>query len=342
MKRPIDQKRDSGGMFTVGDDPDEIVVSAIVLGGRLLSITTRGVYAAQMADSIDPDRTDVNIPNVVTQRVLGYGSEAPIISRTLLTGRELFQRGYLGTDFDEKAALEIAFEAAQHLAAMADLRVSLERDSERAAEELQGRPLKAGFKLPVTPNLRSRGESFIRHADQTNQEIKSLCELFVPRSKPNENWSAHIVEVLRPSTSSNKQAEQFVQKVVAHIEAIRELRNASEHPDETKEITFWDFAMQAGPSIVSPSFAVRHPKTPIERTDLLHFMDSVIETCSGHFEGMAALLCNQSIKVPPILQAHVVQLDPAQSKARRGINYAYQAALISSAAPQSSDVAPSK
>jgi hypothetical protein len=335
MKRPIDQKRDSAGMFTVGG-PGETAVEMIVLGGRLLSITTGGVYAAQMADSVDPDRTDINLPNVITQQILGFGSDSPIISRTLVAGRELFQRGYLGSDFDEKAALEIAYEAAQHLAAMADFRVSLERDRERAAAELQGKPLKGGFKLPVTPNLRSRGESFIRHADQTNQEIKALCDLFFPRSKANKNWSTHVVEVLRPSTSSNKQAEQFVQGAVAHIEAIRDLRNASEHSDETKEITFWDFAMQAGPSIVTPSFAVRHPKTPIERTDLLHFMESVIEVCSGLFEGMAALLCNQSIKVPPVLQAQVVQLDPAQSKARRGINFAYQAMLISGAPPQSS------
>ena len=70
IKRPIDRKRDSGGAFTVGS-PGEIGVEMLVLGDRLLTIMTQGVYAVRMADSVDPDRTDINLPNVMTQQVLG-------------------------------------------------------------------------------------------------------------------------------------------------------------------------------------------------------------------------------------------------------------------------------
>jgi hypothetical protein len=154
-KRPIDLKRDSGGSFTMGS-PGETATEMFVLDGRLFAVMTRGVYAVRTADSVDPDRTDINLPNMLTQQVMGYGSESPFIARTLLTGRELFQRGYLGTDFDEQRALKIAFEAAQQLGAMTDIKLQLERDREKAAAELQHTPVKPGFKLPIMACTRFR------------------------------------------------------------------------------------------------------------------------------------------------------------------------------------------
>lgn len=205
-KRPIDQKRDSGGSFTIGS-PGETATDMLVLDGRLLAIMTGGVHAVRTADSVDPDRTDIDLPNMMTQQVLGYGSASPFISRTLLAGRELFQRGYLGTDFDEQRALKLAFGAAQHLAAMTDLKVTFEQERERADNELQRTRVEAGFKLPVTLNLRSRAEAFIRHADKVNQATKQLSDLFFPKDKGNESWSSHIAQALKSATAANEPIE---------------------------------------------------------------------------------------------------------------------------------------
>jgi len=321
-KRPIDQKRDSGGSFTVGS-PGETATDMLVLDGRLLAIMTGGVHAVRTADSVDPDRTDIDLPNMMTQQVLGYGSDSPFISRTLLAGRELFQRGYLGTDFDEQRALKLAFEAAQHLAAMTDLKVAFEQERERADKELQRTRVEAGFKLPVTLDLRSRAEAFIRHADKVNQATKQLSDLFFPKDKGNESWSSHIAQALESATAANEQSKQFLLGVVSLIEAVREFRNSSEHPDGTKSLELWDFDIQPGLKVLPPSIEIRHPKFPVARTDFLIFMDTLIEECSRIFEGMAALLCNESIKVPPIISCQVALLDEAQSKARHGISFAY-------------------
>jgi len=322
QKRRIDLKRESAGSFTMGS-PGETASEIFVIDSRLITVMTRGVYAVRTADSVDPDRTDINLPNMMTQQVLGYGSDSPFISRTLLAGRELFRRGYLGTDFDEQRALSLAFEAAQHLAAMTDLKVALEEDCDRAAKELKQTPVKLGFKLPVTPNLRSRGEAFVRAADKVNQSTKALSELFFPRKRANDDWSSHITQALQSATSSNEQTKQFLQRVIALIDTMREFRNASEHPDATKDVTFRDFDIQPGLKVMPPSIEIRHPKFPVARTDFLTFMNSVIDECSRIFEGMAALLCNESIRVPPIMCCQVALLDEAQSKARHGISFVY-------------------
>jgi hypothetical protein len=334
-KRPIDRKRESAGSFTMGSS-DETAAEMFVLDGRLLTVMTKGVYILRTADSVDPNRTDINLPNMMTQQVLGYGSESPFISRTLLAARELFRRGYLGMDFDEQRALRLAFEVAQHLASMMDLKVAFERDRELAAKELQRTPVTPGFKLPVTPNLRSRGEAFIRHADKANQSTKELSELFFPRKKTNDSWPAHIVQVLQQGTSSNEKSNEFLLGVISLIAAVREFRNASEHPDPTKEVTLRDFDIQPGLKVVPPSIEIRHPKYSVARTDLLTFMSTLIEECSRIFEGMAALLCSESIKVPDVISCQVALLDEAQSRARHGISFAYYATFKPGVIPETS------
>ena len=78
---------------------------------------------------------------------------------------------------------------------------------------------------------------------------------------------------------------------------------------------------------MQPSLEIIHPKIAVSRTELLNFMAGGIEECSRLFEAMAALLCNESIKVPDPLCCQVVQLDETQAKARHGINYAYHCAF---------------
>ena len=103
-KSPIDFKRDSGGSITVRQE-DDSAICMIVLNDRLLLVMTSAVYQVLHADRIDPDRTDISLPNAVPQKVLHYGGDTPLVSRTLLTGRELFDQTYLGQQFDKERAV---------------------------------------------------------------------------------------------------------------------------------------------------------------------------------------------------------------------------------------------
>jgi hypothetical protein len=278
-------------------EPGDAIVDMMTLEGRLLTVTQKAVYSTNFADHIDPGRTDINLPNIISQKLLDYGAETPFISETLLTGAELFNETYLGQDFNRKRALDIAFRAAENLAAMADLRAAMALDQKVAIEKLSSTPVVGSIELPRTPDLRSRGEAFIRHADLTYRATKVLSELFYPKKKPNEDWAGHIERCLKPATSTNVQKAGFLEWALRCIEEARGFRNASEHPDKEKEVIFHDFGLKPGPIATAPSIEVRHPTSPQPVTDLLSFSGRLISECGKVFEGMAALLCSENIRM---------------------------------------------
>lgn len=117
--RPIDRVRNSAGSFTVGDPGDEFK-AMITTKDHLYTVTDSAVYSVQMADQIDPDRTNINLPRVMQQTVLHYGAESNFVARTFMTGGELFNTTYLGSVFPVDAAKLLSLELAKRLAALQD------------------------------------------------------------------------------------------------------------------------------------------------------------------------------------------------------------------------------
>src|SRR5438876_372279 len=107
-KRPIDAQRDSAGSMDIGTEDEGAITEMISTPEALLIVKERGIYAVQMADQIDPHRTNPVIPNT-QQRVLPIGSSNLIVVRTLLTSHALFKKEMLGDDFDQQSAVRLAF-----------------------------------------------------------------------------------------------------------------------------------------------------------------------------------------------------------------------------------------
>ena len=78
-KRPIDVLRDSGKSMQVGGDGDDSAIPEMIpIGDTLYMIKERSIYAVQLADQIDPDRTNAAIPDT-QQQILSIGARAPDI-----------------------------------------------------------------------------------------------------------------------------------------------------------------------------------------------------------------------------------------------------------------------
>jgi hypothetical protein len=143
-KRPIDRKRDAGGVMEIGTPDDPSAITAIFpIGDDLYVVKERGVYEVKLADRIDPNRTNIAIPNT-HQRVLNYGSDAPVVGRTLLTAKELFNPTYLPKNLDLTQALRLCFETLKDLAAMLDVAAALEQDQLTATRAVGHSLQKAG------------------------------------------------------------------------------------------------------------------------------------------------------------------------------------------------------
>ena len=121
--RPIDNVRNSALSITLPPDTGGIT-DMCEINGVLHMIGGSAIYRVQLADEIDPERTNIGIPNT-HQKVLSYGTEFPYVRQTLMTARRLFKDNLLGPAFDYKTGISLSFEALQDLAAMHDIHKDL-------------------------------------------------------------------------------------------------------------------------------------------------------------------------------------------------------------------------
>ena len=136
------------------------ITEMVKIGERLHTVTTYSIYRIMLADEINPGRTNINVPNS-QQKVLDYGSDSPLVAKTLLTAKQLFDKGFLGPDFDSARGIELSFECLKNLAAMSDLaaefsRQDVDEESRLAELQIKGRSLA----LPSAPNLEPRCKQF--------------------------------------------------------------------------------------------------------------------------------------------------------------------------------------
>jgi hypothetical protein len=121
--RPIDKVRNSALSITLPPDTGSISDMGEI-NGALHMIGGSAIYRVQLADEIDPERTNIAIPNT-HQKVLSYGTEFPYVRQTLMTARRLFSNNVLGSAFDYKTGINVSFEALHDLAAMHDIRIRM-------------------------------------------------------------------------------------------------------------------------------------------------------------------------------------------------------------------------
>ena len=104
-KRPIDKVRDSGGMFTLPPGVGGIQ-EMCEIQGSLHMLGTNAIYRVKLADEIDPERTNINLPNT-HQLVLPYGTELHYVRQTLMQARRLLKDKVLGPDFNYQSGIDL-------------------------------------------------------------------------------------------------------------------------------------------------------------------------------------------------------------------------------------------
>lgn len=106
-RQPIDIKRDSALSISI-DEPGAKIEGMLIINHTMVIVSTKAVHQTQLADQIDPNRTNFNLPQAVQQKIISYGSEAPFIVQTLLMARSLFDTAHLGEKFDKNSAMGLA------------------------------------------------------------------------------------------------------------------------------------------------------------------------------------------------------------------------------------------
>ena len=278
--RPIDKVRNSGGQITLPPDTGGITDMGEINGAPNM-IGGSAIYRVQLADEIDPQRTNIAIPNT-HQKVLSYGAEFPYVRQTLMTARRLFSNKVLGPAFDYKTGINLSFEALQDLAAMYDIRKDLRARLDKIAEHLLAVKQRS-MTVPSMGDVRGETKALLQKADHVAVALFNVAQLFYG-DEIGPRWFASLHSLASKKYGDNDVFAEFLKAALPFLQFVRNARNAVEHPDQTKSVKVTDIALLPSGELNPPSIEVIHPETPQPSVPLLAVMEHIADQLATVFE----------------------------------------------------------
>ena len=144
---PSVSNRDRGGSFTINNPEDGSPIKEMFkLREGLLLITEKCTYRIQLADQIDPNRTNPALPHNVQQKLFDYGTNSELLCNTLLLARIMFRKECQPT-LDINQAIGLAFDALIELASMDEAARAFSATAEAAVEKARESRLQRTVRL---------------------------------------------------------------------------------------------------------------------------------------------------------------------------------------------------
>lgn len=254
----------------------------------LYAVKDRSIFLTQFADHIDPERTNVGVPDV-HQKVLPYGFENPIVGKILVSGERLFRAGFMRNVVAQETAMAIILRGTGVLCEMQDLtdKVSEQISNIVAAGVLRG---DKGQMLPHTPDLRTNIDTYIR---LINNLWQVLIDFLVSVYKPaaGKKLLENLKTAIHQKHGDSHEFCAFFDDLKQMMTFMRELRNAWEHPKPGLKVILKDFAMRSDGQVYSPTIELVSPEFPQSEMDLVAFMKQCTTTLVDNLEFLIGNAC---------------------------------------------------
>ena len=253
------------------------------------------IYRVQLADEIDPQRTNIAIPNT-HQKVLDYGTEFPYVRMTLMIARRLFRNEVLGTNFCYKTGINLAYEALQELAAMHDIRKSLSTHFDKIAQEVKDSLVEhRSMAVPSMGDVRGVTKAFLQKSDHLLAALFNIVKLFYG-DEIGKGMFEGLHHMICTKLGDDDPFSRFLEAALPFLTFVRNARNGVEHPDRTKSVKVADIRLLPSGMLNPPTVEVIHPKTPQPPVPLLALMEHIADQLATVFEFMLAQLCNANVR----------------------------------------------
>jgi len=311
--RPIDNIRNSAAAITLPPDTGSISEMGEI-NTALHMIGSSAIYRVQLADEIDPQRTNIAIPNT-HQKVLSYGTELPYVRQTLMTARRLFSNNLLGSAFDYKAGINLSFEALQDLASMHDIRKDLRARFDKIVEDLKNHTIEPrSMTVPSVGDVRGDAKGFLQKTDHVAVALFNIARLFYG-DEIGPRWFASLHKLANEKYGDKDAFSEFLKAALPFLQFVRNARNAVEHPDQTKSVKVTDISLLPSGELNAPSIEVIHPETPQPQVPLLALMEHIADQLAAAFEVMLAHLCSANVQPFAGMPLGVIEYSEDQQKA---------------------------
>lgn len=298
-KRLIDRVRDSAGSMQIGSPEDSRVTAMIDMESAVYVVKERAIYAVQLADHVDPGRTNVAVPNT-QQRIMSMGTQNPEVARIFLTADAMFKSMHLGKDFPEIKARAFAFEYLRDIAAMMEMHSALVAAIEQAVAGFnevvaKDRSLSLSLSLPSLGNAEERCEAFAQKVGHAIDTLKAIARLFYPKEL-SKKWIDSLTALAAQKHGEEAPLSRFMRETGGRLLFMREMRNMIEHPQEDAYVKVHDFQLRPSMELVAPSVDIVRPGEAPVSGQLASLMAQVIEDLVSIGEMFMALLCGANAK----------------------------------------------
>ncbi|MBD2551186.1 hypothetical protein H6G65_16660 [Microcystis elabens FACHB-917] len=291
----------------IGTPEDGASSVMIDMDSALYIVKERAIYAIQMADQVDPERTNAAVPNT-QQRLLSIGTHDPEVARIFLTAYTMFKSKHLGTSFPEREAWSHAFEYLRDIVAMTEIRAALVKAIEEAVAGSNKVVTKdRSITLPALGNAKERCDAFAQKIGHAIDTLKAVAHLFYPKEL-SKKWIDSLTVVAAQKHGDDDPLALFMKEKREYLLFMRDLRNMIEHPKVNTYVKVSDFQLLPSMDLVAPSLDIVRPgKTPIAEP-LASFMAQVIEELVSIAEVFFALLCGANAESFSAFPLTVVEL----------------------------------
>lgn len=291
MVTPL-HSRDYGNSFALNNSDDGTPIKEMLsLGKYLYLITKQCTYRVQMADQIDPERKNSNLPPVFQQKLFDLGTDSELLRRTLIQAKVLFRKEFLCIDLER--AMELTLEALSELAAMHEVRKNFASLEQAAINNLGVNPSKDRSQtIPSVGNVQSKCKTFSQKADHFAAKLMEIVRLFYPEQK-RKNWD----EFQLMAQSLYDESDPFCEVlniVIPVLKLVRNIRDCLEH--HLSGVVVRDFEPKPDGVIAAPRIEVNFRDSSLESISISSFMSDIEIHLLDIFEILVAHMSSKHMK----------------------------------------------
>ena len=320
-KKPIDRKRESAGYANIGSKEDGAIMEMKNVGGRLLIIKERAIYEMIMADSIDPERTNINLPTTIQKLIIDKGTESEVVSRTLLTAMTLFNKDYIVDTIDCNKIISLTIDLLSEISVLEKEINEYQFAEDNASNEYEERKKQlSSYKLPAIVSLDSKCKTIFQKADHVEQTLMDIIVNFYPNlGLTKQSHFPNLHQKLKEKYGETDSFVLFIKNAIHFMQVIRELRNGLDHRLEHTKIL--DYELQTNGDIISPTIELQHKKNKLERTSLHEFLDITFTNIIDIVELTFAFLAKKNVRKSGM--AYQVRKIPEDKRKNKFMQYSF-------------------
>ena len=323
-RRPIDIKRDSSGSADIGTEQDGAILEMYNLDGKLIVIKEFALYEFMTADTVDPDRTNISLPNNIQRLLVNQGADSELVSRTFLTTKTLLKKE-LFKGLDTNKIIKLSLDALVELTVLEkEISDYLAKEKEVSDAYEERRKKLSSYAIPSINDVETRCKTIFQKADHIEQMLMEIITIFYPNEGlTKQSHFPKFQDILKSKYGDTDPFYTFINKSVYFIKIVRELRNSLDH--RLKFVKVNDFELQVDTNIISPTIELEFKDIKLERVSLSEFLPLVLKNSIYIFEHTIGHLCSTNAKSD--FMPYVIKEIPENMRRYKHVRYSFWSPL---------------